>query len=121
MADIVPVDRLPACDFCGEQAHYDGKTVLGSWAYMCSACFAVHGVGLGTGCGQVLVPREKTEMSRQELRARYKEWVKSLSEDELEEMAMDDVVVLEPCGCTVEPDGRCPHGLPSPLLTLGVI
>ena len=29
--------------------------------------------------------------------------------------------VETPDGCTVEPDGICPHGQESPLLTLGMI
>ena len=51
---------LPDCDFCIEQgvscaAKYDGKTILGPWAYMCDAHFQRYGVGLGLGKGQELV------------------------------------------------------------------
>jgi len=52
----VTVERLPKCDFCGRIARYDGRTKHGGhWAYMCEACFAIHGVGLGLGKGQELI------------------------------------------------------------------
>jgi hypothetical protein len=37
--------------------------------------------------------------------------------------ACDDSVVPACCteGCEVEPDGRCSHGCPSPLVALGII
>lgn len=31
---------------------YDAKTVYGPWAFLCPACFARIGVGLGIGRGQ---------------------------------------------------------------------
>ena len=43
-------------------------------------------------------------------------------EDFLEECCNDSVVPA--CcteGCEVEPDGRCEHGCPSPLIALGMI
>lgn len=40
----------------GVEAAYDGKTVHGPWAYMCARCFIDHGIGLGTGRGQRLLP-----------------------------------------------------------------
>ncbi len=40
--------------------------------------------------------------------------------EDLEEI-MDSGVAELSCGCTVEPDGRCPHGNASPLLVLGFI
>lgn len=33
----------------------------------------------------------------------------------------DGAVLIAPDGCYVEPDGRCPHGHVSPLLTMGLI
>ncbi|QPX62582.1 hypothetical protein SEA_WOLLYPOG_30 [Arthrobacter phage Wollypog] len=48
--------ELAACDFCGESAHFDGKTKQGPWAYMCTDCFCSYGVGLGMGRGQRLIP-----------------------------------------------------------------
>jgi len=51
----VNVPKLPDCDFCGDEAHYDGKTKLGPWGNMCKDCFHKHGVGLGLGRGQELV------------------------------------------------------------------
>lgn len=47
--------KLPHCDICGDVAHYDAKSTLGPWGYMCESCFAKHGVGLGVGLGQRLV------------------------------------------------------------------
>ena len=45
----------PTCDICNKQpAKYDGKTIMGPWAYMCEECFKVYGEGLGLGKGQVL-------------------------------------------------------------------
>ena len=43
--------------------------------------------------------------------------------DEFIETECNDSVVMACCrhGCEVEPDGRCEHGCPSPLLALGII
>lgn len=54
----VNVSALPDCDFCGDEAHYDGKTKLGPWANMCTSCFKRYGIGLGLGLGQELVVKE---------------------------------------------------------------
>jgi ribosomal protein L37AE/L43A len=40
------------CNFCSQEAEYDGKTEFGLWARMCMDCFLVHGVGLGSELGQ---------------------------------------------------------------------
>lgn len=61
MSDTVKVSQLPTCDVCkldgaDTPAAYDGRTVMGPWAYMCEAHWQSHGVGqLGTGSGQRLV------------------------------------------------------------------
>jgi hypothetical protein len=47
-------------------------------------------------------------------------YAESLDLAELEEMMFDGVAICAD-GCVVEPDGSCPHGLPSPLLTLNLI
>lgn len=31
------------CDFCKEQARYDGKTTMGPWAYMCEKHYNLYG------------------------------------------------------------------------------
>lgn len=31
------------CDFCGKKAHYDGRTKMGPWAYMCKSCIKLYG------------------------------------------------------------------------------
>ena len=54
----VVVEVLPKCDFCGETAHYDGRTRTGQWGYMCLSCFGIHGIRLGLGSGQELVLKE---------------------------------------------------------------
>jgi hypothetical protein len=50
------------CNICRKaKAVFDGKTVEGPWAYMCEACFARNGIGLGLGCGQKLITKEKKD------------------------------------------------------------
>lgn len=62
------VTSRPDCDLCKAQAdsgqrpknnifpaHYDGRTRMGPWAYMCQAHFQECGVGLGLGIGQRLI------------------------------------------------------------------
>lgn len=51
------VASLPACDICGDEAHYDAKTTGGPWGYLCEQDFSTHGVGLGLGRGQRLIVR----------------------------------------------------------------
>lgn len=63
MSDKVQVEKFPPCDICKAigtttEAHYDGKTIHGPWAYMCEAHFKLQGVGLGTGKGQRLILSE---------------------------------------------------------------
>ena len=58
---VVPV--LPPCDYCVEHgkdtpAHFDGKTVYGPWANMCTYHFREFGIGLGLGIGQRLIVKE---------------------------------------------------------------
>jgi hypothetical protein len=43
------------CDGCGHplsQTAYDCKTQYGPWSWLCQACFAEVGTGLGVGRGQ---------------------------------------------------------------------
>jgi hypothetical protein len=54
------VYTIPKCDFCSNSAAYDGKTVHGSWAYMCRQHFATEGRGLGLGRGQRLILQRVT-------------------------------------------------------------
>lgn len=54
------VKVLPDCDVCKmknvkREAHYDAKTKMGSWGYLCEEHFGEMGIGLGTGFGQRLV------------------------------------------------------------------
>jgi len=56
----------PDCDICKalryaepKKAEFDARTQSGSWAFMCSDHFELHGLGkLGTGYGQRLVLKE---------------------------------------------------------------
>ena len=65
-------NRLPPCDFCKQNsliayqaAHYDGKTKMGPWAYMCKEHFKQYGIGLGLGRGQKLILEKGDENGRQ--------------------------------------------------------
>lgn len=49
------VFSLPHCDLCGAEAKYEGRTVLGEWAYMCETCFPLFGLGLGEAEGRFLL------------------------------------------------------------------
>ena len=46
---------MTTCDFCKDEAVYDGRTVMGPWAMMCPEHYMEHGVGLGVGKGQFLL------------------------------------------------------------------
>ena len=57
---VVVMDSIPICDCCQKNpAFMDGKTKMGSWAYMCVSCSAVFSIGLGVGKGQQLVLRSE--------------------------------------------------------------
>jgi hypothetical protein len=51
------------CDFCQKSVvgkkFVDGRTTSGPWAVMCIECSREHGVGLGTGSGQLYGPDRK--------------------------------------------------------------
>lgn len=60
----VVVLELPNCSFCQEQgkevkADYDGKTIFGPWANMCSQHYGQYGIGLGLGKGQRLLIKRR--------------------------------------------------------------
>ncbi len=61
----VKMSHAPDCDICEglglkrADASYDGKTIYGSWAWMCEGCFKVYGTGLGLGIGQKIIIEEK--------------------------------------------------------------
>ena len=57
--NTVELSELRYCDFCKTVAHYDGKTKMGPWAYMCEEHFQMYGIGLGPGRGQRLLYRRK--------------------------------------------------------------
>ena len=54
------VKKIPDCALCRiRKAKYDGRTKMGSWAFMCQECFDAYGFALGTGCGQELIQRDE--------------------------------------------------------------
>lgn len=59
----VEVSKEFSCNMCSctppKKATVDGKTKLGSWAYMCENCYKIWGVGLGLGMGQRLILKEE--------------------------------------------------------------
>jgi len=62
--EIAKVFEKKSCNFCGDEAKWDGRTVFGAWAYMCDLHFALYGVGTGLGRGQrliVVTPEEEGE------------------------------------------------------------
>ena len=40
------------------QAHYDGATAMGPWAYICESHYRQYGIGLGLGLGQRLIIKQ---------------------------------------------------------------
>jgi len=53
---ISPSTITAGCQLCKrpfKESIIDGRTSRGPWAFMCFECFKVHGMGLGTGFGQV--------------------------------------------------------------------
>lgn len=64
MSTEVHVTKLPKCNFCPDEAHYDGATLMGPWADMCESHFLAYGVGLGTGKGQKYIVGEEPERDR---------------------------------------------------------
>lgn len=58
---VTYIDPPNVCDNCHCKFGtfmYDAKTVYGPWANLCSDCFNVIGVGLGTGLGQQYIKNE---------------------------------------------------------------
>lgn len=53
---VAVVKKRPDCDFgCGMEAKFDGRTIMGPWAYMCVDHWVQYGPGrLGIGHGQKL-------------------------------------------------------------------
>lgn len=49
------------------------------------------------------------------------DYAEKLDLSELEAMVLGNSDCIAADGCTVDPDGSCPHGYPSPLRTLGLI
>jgi hypothetical protein len=58
---VVVMESLPACDFCGETARYDFRSLNGSWAYGCFLHWSQYGAtaSLGVGNGQRLITADE--------------------------------------------------------------
>jgi len=61
--NTIEIDRMPLCDLCAQEgirslAKYDGKTIYGSWAYMCERHFKEQKANLGLGKGQELIMKK---------------------------------------------------------------
>lgn len=57
MSNPYHICHAERCDICSHEFTagdkvYDAKTKQGPWGTLCSTCFQMHGVGLGTGLGQ---------------------------------------------------------------------
>jgi hypothetical protein len=117
------LDTLPNCNLMHiagtTLAQYDGALrATGRWSYMCEAHFTQFGAGLGTGIGQKLILRDSAE--HKAIQAEKAQQPKPDVESLLRAAVMGDTVETSD-GCEVEPDGKCPHGLLSPLRELGLI
>jgi len=87
----VYVEELPKCNFCDKPAHYDGKTTMGPWAYMCEEHFKMYGIGLGTGKGQKLIPRKALREAEKLRGEPEKELSATMTEDDLGVAAYEEV------------------------------
>ena len=130
------VEQLPLCDLHhdydpmngvainppnNEQvyARYDARERFTTrWGHMCKEHFENYGVGLGLGLGQKLILRDSDE--HKAIQAEKAKQPKPDVESLLRDAVMGDTVETSD-GCEVEPDGKCPHGLLSPLRELGLI
>ena len=74
--------------------------------------------------GTTKLQKLKEGVDAQEFLEKYPQYMKVTteypSEEQIEEWVFDSVCEATD-GCTVEPDGICPHGHPSWLLALGLI
>ena len=59
-------------------------------------------------------------MALTEVQMEDRRYAAGLTEEEIADMVMDSVLEAAD-GCSVEPDGECPHGHRSPLLVMGMI
>ena len=106
----VYVQELPKCDFCAKPAFYDGATRMGPWAHMCEEHFKMHGIGLGTGKGQKLIPRKALGEAEKIRGEPEKELSVTMTEADLEVATFEDVWYPECpyCGAKTpaEPDAH---------------
>lgn len=130
-------ETLPKCNICNKEANviFDMPFYGSSWAHVCEKCRLQatnpnHPARIKMVKGKHPNADEEkpkpTPMSfgavLENKRKREKELkhAKNLTQEELEEMMLDSVIEAAD-GCSVEPDGHCPHGYRSPLLVLGLI
>ncbi len=80
MTNVTYVQKLPLCDICGADAHFDARTVRDVWANLCDLHFGEFGIGLGTGIGQMLKVREEVvEVSVEGEIVSFDSWMKDVS------------------------------------------
>jgi hypothetical protein len=95
MGDTTYVTKYPSCDICKyeqsrtSEAHYDGRTTSGQWAYMCATHFASRGLGLGTGKGQRLIVGDKPVDTDEERRRKVRQYINQGDFDAAEEAIGD--------------------------------
>lgn len=106
----VYVDKLPKCDFCSKPATYDAKTTMGPWAHMCEDHYLRHGIGLGVGKGQKLIPRKALGEAEKIRGEPPKELSVRMTEADLEAATLEDMwyPVCPYCGASTpaEPDAH---------------
>lgn len=131
-------ESLGKCDICGKQdldVLYDMPFRGSSWANVCEQC-RPQADNPNNPIGTKIVkgthpnadpPEEKAApmtmgaaLEAKEKRRKEKQYVESLTQDQIEEMMFDGAVECAD-GCSVEPDGKCPHGYSSPLILLGLL
>jgi hypothetical protein len=122
---VVTTEAMPICDICKAEdceIIYDIPYRGSSWANCCEDCrkgsTAPNYEG-GTKFVKGSKP-ESPERTLAEIIAMEEKHVRSLSDEDMATMMRDSVLEAAD-GCSVEPDGKCPHGFRSPLLVRGVI
>ena len=119
---------LPSCDICQADSllvAYDMPYREGHWANVCETCRQkADQPETRVGFKVVKGKHPKAGLSHgndsRSIKQIERDHATALNQTEVEELAFDDVVTTAD-GCSVEPDGKCPHGFRSPLLVLGLI
>ncbi len=122
-------ETLPNCDICKAtelSVVYDMPFLGGHWANCCEKCRLQcetpnHPAGIRFVKGEH--PKAKAlkhSNGSRSITEIENDHANALNPGELDDMSFDSVVEAAD-GCSVEPDGTCPHGYRSPLLVLGLV